>query len=36
MEIISVGEHNLNVYLNLAQSYEGEFSGITRKKPNEC
>lgn len=34
MEIVRVGEHNLDVYLNLAQSYEGEFSGITGKKPD--
>ncbi|MBM9537815.1 GNAT family N-acetyltransferase [Desulfobulbus alkaliphilus] len=34
MEIVRVGELYLDVYLNLAQSYEGEFSGITGKKPD--
>lgn len=34
MKIVTVGEANLVVYLNLAQSYEGEFSGITKKRPN--
>lgn len=35
MEIVKVNDENLNVYLNLVQSYEGEFSSITKKKPNE-
>ena len=34
MEIVSVTEENQQIYLNLAQSYEGEFSSITRKIPN--
>ncbi len=34
MAIVPVGELNREVYLNLAQSYEGEFSGITGKKPD--
>jgi len=34
MEIVRVGELNLDVYLNLAQSYEGEFSGVTGKQPD--
>lgn len=35
MKIVKVNDENLNVYLNLVQSYEGEFSSITKKKPNE-
>lgn len=35
MDIINVDAKNLAIYLNLAQSYEGEFSSITKKKPNE-
>jgi len=35
MELLKVTEVNKSVYLNLAQSYEGEFSAITEKKPNE-
>ena len=35
MNIVDVAEHNLDVYMNLAQGYESEFSAITRKKPNE-
>ena len=35
MYIIQVDSCNLSVYLNLCQSYEGEFSAITDKKPNE-
>lgn len=34
MKIIPVDDNNLPVYLNLAQSYEGEFSAITLKKPD--
>jgi len=34
MNIIKVGNDNLSVYLNLCQSYEGEFSAITDKKPD--
>lgn len=34
MKIINVSDKNLEIYLNLAQSYEGEFSSITKKKPN--
>lgn len=35
MEIVAVEKNNLTVYLNLAQSYEGEFSGITKKRPDK-
>jgi len=35
MELVEVTEVNKSVYLNLAQSYEGEFSAITGKKPDE-
>ncbi len=34
MRIIPVTETNLNVYLNLAQCYEAEFSPLTGKKPD--
>ena len=34
MEIVRVDAGNLAVYLNLCQSYEGEFSAITGKKPD--
>ncbi|MCW7753413.1 GNAT family N-acetyltransferase [Desulfobotulus sp. H1] len=34
MDIVKVTSSNLHIYLNLCQSYEGEFSSITRKKPN--
>jgi predicted acetyltransferase len=33
MEITSVDETTLPVYLNLCQSYEGEFSSVTGKQP---
>lgn len=35
MKIINVDNHNLPVYLNLCQAYEGEFSAITQKLPDE-
>lgn len=35
MDIVEVDANNLVVYLNLCQSYEGEFSAITQKKPDE-
>ncbi len=35
MEILEVNPQNLQVYLNLAQCYEAEFSVLTRKKPNK-
>jgi len=35
MEIVEVNKSNIEIYLNLIQSYEGEFSLITKKKPNE-
>jgi len=35
MELVEVNEVNKSVYLNLAQSYEGEFSSITGKRPDE-
>ncbi|HEX5710125.1 MAG TPA: hypothetical protein VFX68_02180 [Sulfuricurvum sp.] len=35
MNIVPLTEENLQVYLNLAQCYEGEFSAITGKKPNQ-
>jgi predicted acetyltransferase len=35
MKIIKVDNENLPVYLSLRQSYEGEFSAITDKKPDE-
>lgn len=34
MEIVRVSEQNLEVYLNLTQNYEAEFSNITGKKPD--
>ena len=34
LEIVAVNEANRNVYLNLAQCYEAEFSAITLKKPD--
>lgn len=34
MEIIEVMTENLDVYENLAQAYEAEFSAITGKKPD--
>lgn len=33
MQIVPVTAENLRLYLNLAQSYEGEFSAITGKQP---
>ncbi len=33
MHIVAVTEHNLSVYLNLAQAYEAEFSLIMQKPP---
>jgi predicted acetyltransferase len=35
MDIVEVNSGNLHIYLNLCQSYEGEFSSITEKKPDE-
>ncbi|SDX89737.1 hypothetical protein SAMN05421644_11834 [Allochromatium warmingii] len=35
MKLVPVERNNLPVYLNLCQSYEGEFSAITGKQPNE-
>lgn len=35
MTLVTVTQANLNIYLNLAQCYEAEFSAITLKKPNE-
>ncbi len=35
MRIVKVDSGNLHVYLNLCQSYEGEFSAITQKRPDE-
>lgn len=34
MEVIPVGAANRDVYFNLAQGYEAEFSAITGKKPD--
>jgi len=34
MKLVRVTPTNLAVYLNLAQSYEGEFSAITGKEPD--
>ncbi len=34
MEILEVNDHNKEVYLNLIQGYEAEFSSITKKKPD--
>ncbi len=34
MEIIQVTDQNIIVYNNLAQSYEGEFSKLTEKRPD--
>ena len=34
MQIVPVTDVNLNVYLNLAQCYEAEFSPLTGKKPD--
>ena len=36
MEVIPVGTANRDVYNNLAQGYEAEFSAITGKKPDAC
>ena len=36
MKIVNVTDKNIEVYLNLAQCYEGEFSAITNKKPNSA
>lgn len=33
MKIVKVNTDNLPIYLNLAQGYEAEFSGIINKKP---
>ncbi|WP_028117560.1 GNAT family N-acetyltransferase [Ferrimonas senticii] len=33
MQIVQVDDHNIEVYLNLAQGYEAEFSKIVQKKP---
>ncbi|WP_413112091.1 GNAT family N-acetyltransferase [Thaumasiovibrio sp. DFM-14] len=35
MHIVKVNNENLHIYLNLAQAYEGEFSKIMNKKPNQ-
>ncbi|TYT74303.1 GNAT family N-acetyltransferase [Desulfobotulus mexicanus] len=35
MDVVRVSDSNLNVYMNLCQSYEGEFSSITNKKPDK-
>ncbi|MBA4367647.1 MAG: hypothetical protein C0403_08410 [Desulfobacterium sp.] len=34
MELKEVSADNIQIYLNLVQCYEGEFSSITKKKPN--
>ncbi|MCB9480358.1 MAG: hypothetical protein H6680_00860 [Desulfobacteraceae bacterium] len=34
LKILLVTQENINVYHNLAQSYEGEFSVLTKKRPN--
>ncbi|NDI33591.1 GNAT family N-acetyltransferase [Chengkuizengella sediminis] len=34
MNIVSVDSRNKLIYLNLCQSYEGEFSALTEKLPN--
>ena len=33
--IVQVNDKNLEVYINLARSYEAEFSNLTHKEPNE-
>ena len=34
MKIIPVSNNNIQIYLNLAQCYEAEFSSLTQKVPN--
>ena len=34
MRVVRVDQETEQVYLNLAQAYEGEFSGITDKRAN--
>lgn len=34
MRIVAVDSENSQIYLHLCQSYEGEFSALTAKKPN--
>jgi hypothetical protein len=36
MNLVNVDGGNLSVYLNLCQIYEGEFSDLTGKKPDEA
>lgn len=35
LSIVSINNSNLNIYKNLAQAYEAEFSPLTQKYPNE-
>jgi predicted acetyltransferase len=35
-ELIIIDDNNLNIYINLARSYEAEFSSLTHKLPNEA
>ncbi|MFZ2314563.1 MAG: hypothetical protein WAW86_02750 [Gammaproteobacteria bacterium] len=35
IELIDISNDNIDVYLNLARSYEAEFSNLTQKMPNE-
>lgn len=35
MEVVSVTQSNMRIYLNLLQAYEAEFSAITKKLPNQ-
>lgn len=35
MQIVPITEENIQIYLNLAQCYEAEFSALTRKKPDD-
>ena len=35
MKVIKVHDNNIQIYLNLVQPYEAEFSSITKKTPNK-
>lgn len=35
MELVEITKQNLDIYLNLAQAYEAEFSRYTDKQPNQ-
>ena len=35
LKFVEINQHNLNIFKNLAQAYEAEFSNLTHKLPNE-